>query len=1022
MHPTPQSRQRSLPLVAILLTGAALPASLVTAQGKAPLDYKSHAEWRSIQSSQISPDGKWVVYVITSRSGDTELVAREVDTAREIRVPKARTPDLTPDGRYAVFLLPPTQAELDKARQENRRLEEMPRTAMQILELATGKTESIPRVRGFRLPERGGSAIAYQVEAVNAPSPTAPPVPAPPLAPGTQPPAPGTGAAAGAQPGTPLPGGGSPRGTRGGGRPGGTGAPGGVGAPGGATVVRATPAELVVRDLANGSSTSLGNVADYAWTRDGSWLAYTTASSAGGSAAGVRLRRSTDGKVMPILEGNGRFQGLTWSRDGKRLAFLSNAGESAPERVFSIYRWDVGQEKARRVASGDQAGIPAGTALTEASFPRFSRDGERIYLNLTGTARAARPTPATGSPGTGAAAATPPVEPLKVDLWHYRDGQIQPMQKVRAPLDGRRSYLAVIHPGSDRLVPLGGADFPSVDSPERGEYTVGSNDEPYRMLTSWDTGYSDLALIRLKDGRRTPLLKKHAGGASISPAGKYAYYFDRANGTWRVIGVEDQQDRELASGMRSRFLNELWDQPAPAPPHGIAGWTADDRSVVVYDRYDLWEVPLTGGSPRSLTAGEGRRKRITFRLVRTDTEEVTISTDRSLLLSAVSEDTGDTGFYRSTPPASGSKVSAPQMITMEAKRFGPLTKARDADRFLFTLSRFDTYPDVWVAGADLKNPRRISEANPQQAKYRWGKSEMIRYRSRDGKDLRGVLIRPEGVAKDRKVPLLVNMYERMSQNLHGYVTPNAGTSPNLTRYVSHGYAVLLPDIAYRIGDPGESAYDCVIPAVDKAIALGGIDGARVGITGHSWGGYEVSYLVARTDRFRAAVAGAPVVNMTSAYGGVRWQTGMSRAFQYERTQSRIGATPWEARDKFIKNSPLFNIHKVCTPVLILHNDGDGAVPWYQGIEFFSALRRLEREAYLFNYNDQGHGLTDQAATRHWTVHLDEFLDHHLKGTPQPEWMQKGVPYTERGTRDITAIFGSPPRPSATPAALPAEGG
>jgi dipeptidyl aminopeptidase/acylaminoacyl peptidase len=183
----------------------------------------------------------------------------------------------------------------------------------------------------------------------------------------------------------------------------------------------------------------------------------------------------------------------------------------------------------------------------------------------------------------------------------------------------------------------------------------------------------------------------------------------------------------------------------------------------------------------------------------------------------------------------------------------------------------------------------------------------------------------------------------------------------------------------------------------------------------------VSYLVARTDRFQAAVAGAPVANMTSAYGGVRWQSGMSRAFQYERTQSRIGATPWEARELFIENSPLFRIDRVKTPVLILHNDGDGAVPWYQGIELFSALRRLDKEAYLFNYNDQGHGLTDAAALRHWTVHMDEFLDHHLMGAAKPEWMERGVPYAERGTRDITALFGSPPRPPIGPVANPAEG-
>jgi dipeptidyl aminopeptidase/acylaminoacyl peptidase len=184
-----------------------------------------------------------------------------------------------------------------------------------------------------------------------------------------------------------------------------------------------------------------------------------------------------------------------------------------------------------------------------------------------------------------------------------------------------------------------------------------------------------------------------------------------------------------------------------------------------------------------------------------------------------------------------------------------------------------------------------------------------------------------------------------------------------------------------------------------------VDPKRIGISGHSWGAYQASYLLTRTNLFRAAEAGASVANMTSAYGGIRWESGMSRAMQYEKGQSRIGATPWENPKLYFDNSPLFRVDRVTTPYLSVHNDADGAVPWQQGIEFFSALRRLGKEAYLFNYNGEGHGLRNRPAQKHWTVHLDEFFDHHLLAKPRPAWMENGVPFLERGTRDVSPLFG-----------------
>jgi dipeptidyl aminopeptidase/acylaminoacyl peptidase len=338
------------------------------------------------------------------------------------------------------------------------------------------------------------------------------------------------------------------------------------------------------------------------------------------------------------------------------------------------------------------------------------------------------------------------------------------------------------------------------------------------------------------------------------------------------------------------------------------------------------------------------------------------------------------------------------------KAFGPLTKAKAAETVVFTLSRFEEFPDLWVSDTTFKSLKKVSNANPQASEYLMGRSELIEYVNTDGKRLKAILTRPENFDPNKKYPLMVYIYEELTTGLHTYNAPNVGTSINIPRYVSNGYVVLRPDIVYETGYPGQSAEKCVIPAVQTVLAMGFIDPKRMAIQGHSWGGYQITYLVTRTNMFAAVEAGASVSNMISAYGGIRWGTGMSRAFQYEKTQSRIGAPPWDAPLQFIENSPIFWVKKVQTPYLTIHNDEDDAVPWYQGIEWFTAMRRLGKEAYMFSFNGEKHGLRDRSNMKYWTVHMDEFFDHYLLGKPRPEWMDKGVSYQDRGTRDVTPLF------------------
>ena len=436
-------------------------------------------------------------------------------------------------------------------------------------------------------------------------------------------------------------------------------------------------------------------------------------------------------------------------------------------------------------------------------------------------------------------------------------------------------------------------------------------------------------------------------------------------------------------------------------PYGTGGWTANDATLLLYDQFDVWEIKPDGSGARMITAGEGRKQHLSFRYRALDPDETTVPTNKPLLLAATNDDTRATGFYR----AAFTGTAAPEKIVMLDKAFGPVTKADKADTVVFTLSRFEEFPNLWVSSdTSFKDMQKVSDANPQQSEYVWGKSELIEYINADGKKLRAILTKPDNFDPSKKYPLMVYIYEELTQGLHSYNAPNVGTSINIPRYVSNGYVLLRPDIVYTTGYPGEAAEKCVIPAVNTVVAMGFIDPKRIGIQGHSWGGYQITHLITRTNLFAAVEAGASVSNMISAYGGIRWGTGMVREFQYEKTQSRIGAPPWDAPLQFIENSPIFWVKKIQTPYLTIHNDADDAVPWYQGIEFNTAMRRLGKEAYMFTYNGELHGLRNRDNQKHWTVHMDEFFDHYLLGKPRPEWMDKGVTYLDRGKRDVSPMF------------------
>jgi dipeptidyl aminopeptidase/acylaminoacyl peptidase len=451
-----------------------------------------------------------------------------------------------------------------------------------------------------------------------------------------------------------------------------------------------------------------------------------------------------------------------------------------------------------------------------------------------------------------------------------------------------------------------------------------------------------------------------------------------------------------AVSIGENIYNELDDQPKVPEPYGIAGWTMNDKYILVYDRYDIWKVDPEGRkAPVCFTKYYGRRNNIRLKIVNLNPDNEFISLSQPVILSGTNERTNDSYFFRFT-----AKDITPKVLEQGSYKFSRLKKAKDADILIWTKQNYEVFPNLIISDPDFKKSVTVSDVNPQQKDFLWGTCTPYQWVSFRGDTLKGLLYKPEDFDSTKEYPVIVYFYERnfFNQNIHFIPTPSRSII-NKPFYNSNGYVVFVPDITYSGGYPGQSAYECIVSGTSSLIErYCWIDKAHIGIQGQSWGGYQVAYLVTQTDLFSAAMGGAVVSNMISSYGGIRLESGLNRMFLYEKEQSRIGGSLWEKPMEYIENSPLFYAPKVNTPLLLMHNDHDGAVPWEQGIEYFVALRRLNKPVWLLNYNGQPHNL----ARNNWANRLDlskrmkQFFDHYLKGENAPVWMKNGIPAIEKG--------------------------
>jgi dipeptidyl aminopeptidase/acylaminoacyl peptidase len=721
----------------------------------------------------------------------------------------------------------------------------------------------------------------------------------------------------------------------------------------------------------------------YQFDPTGQTLTFATTGKDSSMKAGLYAFSVADQKIRILIETKGVFKQISTSEDGQQWAAVldPDTTKKSLAKNYQLYFWK-NSEEAKLIADSLTNTNDALPLVSPDFEPMFSKDGTRLFFGKT---------------ARGILKDTTRLEEdvVNLDVWNWQDKKLMPQQLANLKNDQKKSFLALFDIKNEKTVQLSNPDVPEIKLTKTGneeEMLVLASDKYASQHWLFNTPI-DAFVVSVKNGNRELIFEnKRVTDLTMSPDGKYVVWYALEDTAWFAYQVRNQKTYKLSEELT--FSNKADnDEPDEPSSYGMACFTKDDEAIWIYDKYDIWAIyPSKPSEKKRLT--NGRENNLTYRYISLDEKETQIDSKNTIILHVFNQKTMESGFA----VLRNNGDTTPELVMYDKFYFSPkIIKAKESTDLVFTQENFEVFPDLQHSkDFEFKEVRKISTANPQQENINWGTAEMVKYKSLDNHDLSGILYKPANFDPTKKYPMITYFYEKMSDQIYRYNVPlPARSSINFSYYPSNGYCVFVPDIVYKTGQPGQSAYDCILPGIKKVLEMGFVDSTRLGVQGHSWGGYQIAWLVTKTNIFRAAEAGAPVANMTSAYGGIRWETGNSRQAQYERTQSRIGARLWESQEKYLENSPLFYLPNVKTPLLMMHNDDDGAVPWYQGIEMFMGLKRLGKPVWMLNYNGEKHGLTQRKNRKDWSLRMSQYFDYYLKDAPMPEWMKKGIPATEK---------------------------
>jgi dipeptidyl aminopeptidase/acylaminoacyl peptidase len=728
------------------------------------------------------------------------------------------------------------------------------------------------------------------------------------------------------------------------------------------------------------------NITEYTISKKGNYVAYIQHQKDKVDSCKLILFNTQTQSKQTLISAKSAIQIPVWNKSESKMAFLFSS-DTSKTKQFNLALVDLVSMKTTMY--GDTSNVFFGTrhGVSEHRKPFFTEDDRFLFFGKFKRIVPEKKDTLLES------------EKPKLDIWHYQDKSIQPQQLVNLKRDEKRNYICLLDLKTEKLIQLSNDTLEiSPSSKLVGNYLLARCNEQYKIESQWSLPYrSDYYRISLSDGSLELIKQGIYYPGSLSPNGNYFSYFEPDKKEYHLMNLDIKADQCVSCSVKNvNWLEEINGMPMKAGPMGEIGYSTNEKSYLFRSEFDIWNYEIKSGKLTSLTNLKGEKNRIRFEPNFWSSDSVFVDFENLYLKGLDSKDKSESIYQFFTHE---NHVDFKQVYSGDFSILSIL-RSKDKSSILLRKSTVDRYPDLTILNSSWQNEKDISIANPQQLEYIWSTVELVKWKSYSGVNLEGLLYKPTDFDSTRKYPFIVYYYELNSDELHAHHPPRPTASViHPTEYASAGYVVFIPDVRYNPGYPAKGAYDCIMSGTDFILKkYKNIDSTRMGLQGQSWGGYQTAQLITMTKRYSAAMAGAPVGNMFSAYGGIRWGSGINRQFQYESSQSRIGKTIWEAPELYVENSPIFHLPKVSTPLLIMHNDQDGAVPWYQGIELYTGLRRLGKPCWLLNYNGDDHNLTKLANKIDLSIRMRQFFDHYLLDKPVPIWMSEGLPALDKGKK------------------------
>lgn len=719
----------------------------------------------------------------------------------------------------------------------------------------------------------------------------------------------------------------------------------------------------------------IASVKEYTINKTGDAIYYTTSYQYHDSIDSCFLYRfnAKDASTQLINKHLGTVIKLNSSKSGDQFSYLLS-GDTIKEKKYQLFYWNLTLSESTLIVDTISQQFSSLKSISEFHTPYFSDNGEYLFFKVGNKPIIIQKDSLTDD------------EKYSLDLWSWTDKRIQPQQLKNLKKDKQKADLYLYKTTTKTYSQLIDSTFRirKTDITNNEKHLLLYTQEPYLIEMTWDGWYYDYYRIDVETGNKTLLKKHHNDQLKLSSSGRQAVYYSRKDSAWFHIDIEQNKTIQLTHS--KYFHNQYHDTPGDANSIGRAYWNKSESQIIIKGQYDYWSFSLKESTIKQITFGR-KNKTIYSYWKTTKREEKSIDFEKENYFLTRNEITKAEGI-------ASLKQSKIKQLFLKDKQIFHLKKAKNTNNILYREMSFTVYPELQLTDLQFNTFDQLTDLNPQQKDYNWGTVELVNWKSyHNSNSLSGLLYKPEDFDSTKSYPMIVYFYERNTQNYHRYYAPRPTASiVHPTEYVSNGYLVFIPDIKYEIGKPAQGAYDCIVSGTRSLLKSHPyIDSSRLGLQGQSWGGYQTAQLITMTNLYKCAMAGAPVSNMFSAYGGIRWGSGLNRAFQYEKGQSRIGKTIWEAPELYIENSPIFHLQKVTTPLLIMHNDGDGAVPWYQGIELFNGLRRLQKPVWMLNYNGDAHNLRKRANKIDLSIRMKAFFDYYLLNSEAPKWILNGRP-------------------------------